>query len=101
MVSQGAPSRSSVAIAEPSSVAKALPTPCRRKDQAAMSVALVPLRVVGIAQAHVFGVHLVHAALAAQLQQGSLEPGEVALAPGRRGNTHDAAVQVDHPAVAR
>src|SRR5690349_14196246 len=100
MVSQGAPSRSIVAMAEPSSVAKALPTPCRRKDQAT-SVTLVPLRVVGGPQAHVFVFHLRCGPLAAQLEHRTLEAREVAFAPGGGGDAQLTAVQVDHPPVAR
>src|SRR3546814_10019798 len=59
MVSHGAPSRSMVAIGDPSSTAEALPTPWKRSDQAISaypsracpSNPAIPLRVVALAQA--------------------------------------------------
>src|SRR5690606_15422657 len=102
MVSHGAPSRSMVAIGDPSSTAEALPTPWKRSDQAirAPSDPAVPLRVVTLAQAREILFHLPDAAVAAQLEQRALEPGEVAFAPSRGGDAQRAAVEVDHPALA-
>src|SRR5690606_19452760 len=99
MVNHGRPSRSIVAIAEPSSTADALPTPCRRSDQA-ISVPLRPSAVVGAAQTREVALHGIGRTLAAHLQQRALQPGEVALAPAGGRDVQPAPVQIDHPALA-
>src|SRR5690606_23905481 len=100
MVSQGRPSRSSVAMGEPSATAEALPTPCSRSAQVAISAAPVPGQLVGAAQAREVLLHLLHAALAAQLQQRAQQPAQVGLAPAGGGDAHAAAVEIDQPAAA-
>src|SRR3546814_613813 len=98
MVSQGAPSRSIVAIAEPSSTAEELPTPLSRSFHV-ISVSPRPDAVVGIAQAGEVALDRVYLALATDLQQRALEPVKVALAPAGRGDVDPPAVEVDHPAL--
>src|SRR3546814_20914251 len=88
MVSLGAPSRSMVAIGDPSSTAEALPTPWRRSDQAinaypsraCPSKPAIPLRVVALAQAAGIFFHFLAAAVDSQLDQCAPEPRPVALA---------------------
>src|SRR3546814_19106872 len=106
MVSHGAPSRSMVAIGDPSSTAEALPTPWKRSDQAISaypsracpSNPAIPLRVVALAQAGEIFFHFLDAAVAAPLEQRALEPRQVAFAPAGGGGAQRAAVEVDHPA---
>src|SRR3546814_8614084 len=101
MVSHGAPSRSMVAIGDPSSTAEALPTPWKRSDQAISaypsracpSNPAIPLRVVALAQAGEIFFHFLDAAVAAQLEQRALEPRQVAFAPAGGGDAQRAAVE--------
>src|SRR5688572_19361600 len=97
MVSHGAPSRSIVAIAEPSSTADALPTPCRRSCQA-ISESSLPGAIVRLAQPGEIALDDVHGTFTSQLQQRTLEPSEVALAPAGGGNAQPAPVEIDDPA---
>src|SRR4249919_515286 len=100
MVSQGLPSRSIVAIAEPSSApAEALPTPCSRKVQA-MSVPAVPGGIVSTAQAREIASHRIFVPHAAQLQQRPLQTRQVALAPTGFRDAYAPTVEIDPPAVA-
>src|SRR3546814_10075272 len=74
MVSHGAPSRSMVAIGDPSSTAEALPRPWKRSDQAISAYPsracpsnhAIPLRVVALAQAGEIFFHFLDAAVASQ-----------------------------------
>src|SRR5690606_8906530 len=107
MLSQGAPSRSIVAMAEPSSTAPELPTPWKRNAHvpvwmplAAMSDSLQPGRIIGATQPLDVLEHHVGRTLPAQLQQRTLQPGQVALAPGRGRDAQAALVEVDQPALA-
>src|SRR5690606_18284315 len=107
MLSQGAPSRSIVAMAEPSSTAPELPTPWKRNAHvpvwvplAAMSDSLQPGRIIGATQARDVVQHLVGRTLPAQLQQRTLQPGQVAFAPGGCRDADAAFVEVDQPALA-
>src|SRR5690606_30357306 len=108
MVSHGMPSRSMVAIGDPSSTAEALPTPWKRSDQAISacppgscpSNPAIPLRVVTLAQAGEILFDFLRAAMAAQLEQRTLEPRQVAFAPTGGGDAQRAPVEVDHPALA-
>src|SRR5690606_32138640 len=99
MVSQGSPSRSMVAIEFPSSTASAFPTPWKRSAQPIASVPPGPAGVIGLAQAGEIRAHLLHGALAPQLEQGAFQPREVAGAPAGFRQPLAAAVQVDHPAL--
>src|SRR3546814_18639006 len=102
MVSHGAPSRSMVAIGDPSSTAEALPTPWKRSDQAinaypsraCPSNPAIPLRVVALAQAGEIFFHFLYAAVAAQLEQSAPEPPQVPFAPAGGRTAHRAS----HPA---
>src|SRR5690606_24160639 len=107
MLSQGAPSRSIVAMAEPSSTAPELPTPWKRNAHvpvwvplAAMSDSLQPGRIIGAAQARDVLQYPVGRTLPAQLQQRTLQPGQIALAPGGGRDAQAALVEVDQPAFA-
>src|SRR5690606_38123576 len=105
MLSQGAPSLSIVAMAEPSSTAPELPTPWKRKAHvpvwvplADMSDSLQPGRIIGATQARDVLQHRFGRALPAQLQQRALQAGQVAFAPGGVGDAEAALVEVDQPA---
>src|SRR5690606_36598882 len=58
-----------------------------------------PARVVGLAQAREAGIDRLAALRPRQLAQRSLQPRQVALAPGGGRDVHAAAVEVDHPAL--
>src|SRR3546814_11472796 len=108
MVSHGAPSRSMVAIGDPSSTAEALPTPWKRSDQAISaypsracpSNPAIPLRVVALAQAGEIFFHLLDAVLAAPLEQRALELRQVAFAPAGGGDEQSSTVELAHSALA-
>src|SRR5690606_862849 len=100
MVSHGAPPRSMLAIADPSSTADALPTPCSRSAQPDTSAASLPGQFVGAAQAGEVTLQLVARAAAAQLEQRAVQPAQVALAPAGGRDAHAPAVEIDHPATA-
>src|SRR3546814_16304974 len=89
VVSHGAPSRSMVAIGDPSSTAEALPTPWKRSDQAinaypsraGPSNPAITLRVVALAQAGEIFFHFLDAPVAAQLDQWAPATRSVAFRP--------------------
>src|SRR3546814_13163527 len=107
MVSHGAPSRSMVAIGDPSSTAEALPTPWKRSDQAISaypsracpSNPAIPLRVVALAQAGEIFFHFLDAAVAAPLEQGAPEPRPVAFPHAVGRAARRAAARADLPAL--
>src|SRR5690606_19553291 len=99
MVNHGTPSRSSVAIAEPSSTALALPTPWKRSTHST-SVPPRPGVIVGAPQMGEGQTHVVRAALATQFQQRAPQAREVLFAPGGGGNAQASAIEVDQPTVA-